>query len=232
MSLPALRSALAATLLAVLLAARAPAAAPLVCPDVEATVYGGSEQERSLICAGLADAAGFLAGCGITRGAGLEVTVHQDMREVCDTPAHALYDRNRDRLEIASLDTCLRTNTGHDLFARIEASAAYRSIAAHEAAHAIVSRAGVAPDRIAAQEYVAGAAQFASLPTDTREDLTTALVPPRARPVELAALNRFIYAMAPLRFAAMASLHFEQQPDGCAFLQDLVAGDVRLRTMP
>jgi hypothetical protein len=223
-------SAVAVLMLAILPAAPVAAAEPFACPDVNATITAGTDRERALICAGTADAADFLAACGIARSAPLVVTVHQDMREVCDTPAHALYDRNRDSLEIAALDTCLRTNTGHDLFARIGASTAYRSIAAHEAAHAIFSQAGVPSDRIAAQEYVAGAVQFASLPPGTRDDLTTALVAPRSRHVEIPALNVFVYAMAPLRYAAMASLHLGQQPDRCAFLQDLAAGRVILRT--
>lgn len=212
----------------ILLLAAAPAAAgqtPVPCPAAEAAVAGATETERDLICAGIADAAGFLADCGIARTSPLVVTVHADMREVCATPAHALYDASRDAIEIARLDTCRSASIPGDLFDWLEAESAYRSLAAPETAHAIVTTRGVALDRIAAQEYIAAVVQFASLTPDERAILTESVA---ARPIELQELNVTIYALKPLRFAAKSAIHFVQLPDGCAFITDLVDGTVRL----
>jgi hypothetical protein len=216
--------ALAAAIL-VLAASGAAGQEPVECPEANAAVAGATEKERALICAGVADASGFLAGCGIERTAPLVVTVHADMREVCDTPAHALYDVRRDRLEIAQLDTCRRATVPGDLFDRLEPDVAYRSLAVHEAAHAIAAAAGIAPKRLAAQEYVAAVVQMSTLPPEARVALTADVA---RRPIAIGELNATSYGLAPLRFAGKAATHFAQQPDGCAFLRDLVDGEIRL----
>ena len=103
--------------------------------------------------------------------------------------------------------------------------ALYRGLVAHEVAHAIVGcHLG---DRLlpaAAHEYVAYVAMFATMDAGLREQLLSAM--PLDEMEHDDEINDLRYAFDPMRFGVEAYRHWRRQPDGMAFLGEVIGGRV------
>ena len=192
------------------------------CSASDWTVTGGTADERRLICEGVAKTEALLGSCGITASEPVDLVVAQSLLDFCGSKAHALFDSRDKTIAIAPLDVCISEGIEKGYFDLLGPEIAYRSIAAHEAAHAILDANGIRPKQWVGNEYVAAVAQYAAIPHQDRDDLIVALMGPR--PVAAAEISGVIYGFAPLVFGAKSWLHYSAVPDPCAFLNDLVSG--------
>ena len=215
-----LRIILAAALLHVPASAARPQT--VSCSASDWTVTGGTADERRLICEGVAKTEALLGSCGITASEPVDLVVAQSLLDFCGSKAHALFDSRDKTIAIAPLDVCISEGIEKGYFDLLGPEIAYRSIAAHEAAHAILDANGIRPKQWVGNEYVAAVAQYAAIPHQDRDDLIVALMGPR--PVAAAEISGVIYGFAPLVFGAKSWLHYSAVPDPRAFLNDVVSG--------
>jgi hypothetical protein len=101
----------------------------------------------------------------------------------------------------------------------------YRSLAAHETAHAVGACNFKVPNpTIQAKEYLAYVAMFSVMPAGLRSQALR-----RTKTQGFESLDRFtplLYSFDPMRFGAEAYRHFDQAPDQTALIRDLLAGRV------
>lgn len=222
--------ALAATACVSVFAGSAAAQTTTRCAASAWSVTGGTADEHRLICEGVDQTSTLLESCGITRSEPMDMVVVPSLVDFCGSEAHAVFDSRDKTIRIAPLDVCASQKTDKDLFQFVSPDAAYRSVAAHEAAHAILDANGMRPEQWVANEYVAAVSQFSSIPPQERERLILSVARPGT--VSDSRINAMYYALAPLRFAANSWLHYSELPDHCAFLNDLVSGEYAFAEPP
>ena len=186
------------------------------------TVTGGTAAERRLICEGVEKAEALLGSCGIRSSEPVDLVVARSLLDFCGSKAHALFDSRDTTISIAPMDVCISEGVENGYFDLLSPELAYRSIAAHEATHAILHANGIRPKQWVGNEYVAAVIQFAAIPPEERYDLIEALMEPR--PVSAQEINGVIYGVAPLIFGARSWLHYFALPDPCGFLNDVLSG--------
>ena len=192
------------------------------CSASDWTITGGTADERRLICEGVAKTEALLGSCGIRALEPVDLVVADSLLDFCGAKAHAQFSTKDKTIFIAPLDVCISERIEKGLFELVGPETAYRSIAAHEAAHAILDANGMRPEQWVDNEYVAAVAQFAAIPPEERDNLIGALR--RPAPVTAAEIDAVIYEIAPLLFAAKSWLYHSALPEPCAFLNDLVSG--------
>lgn len=103
----------------------------------------------------------------------------------------------------------------------------YRTLAAHEAAHAVAAcNFRIPRPTIQAKEYLAYVAMFSVMSTELRSQALRS-----TRTEGFASLDRFtplLYLFDPMRFGAEAYRHFSSVADPTALVQDVLAGKVLL----
>jgi len=186
------------------------------CPDAGWSTVGASDLEHELICEGTSGATEFLASCGLEEPDSTVATVHYGMLECFGAPAQGMYDAGTGELSMASLAACNSAKTPEDVFGRMQPEAAYRSIAAHEAAHAILHANGLKPAQWVGNEYIASVVQLSTMPAISRSALIRSSMEPR--PVELNEISDLIYAFEPILFSVRSYLHYSDLEDGCDFI--------------
>ncbi len=218
-----------------LVAAAGAAAQPAVrCDGGLWEVAAADPAEHRLACEGLQAAAEFLGACGVIPP--LEGTLPtrvrlvDDLPDSCGRPIHGRFDADSDEILLGRPAHCATIEGKGNIFGLLPAETAFRSLATHEATHALLYSAGLGLERHLTHEYIATVVQFSALPAEDRETLVAAAGTTPA--VHLSQINLFLYAMAPERFRAKVWMHFEAQPDGCAWLRDLVGGAARLPELP
>jgi len=192
------------------------------CAANDWSITGGTADERRLICEGVAKTEALLGSCGIRALEPVDLVVADSLLDFCGAKAHAQFSTKDKTIFIAPLDVCISERIEKGLFELVGPETAYRSIAAHEAAHAILDANGMRPEQWVDNEYVAAVAQFAAIPPEERDNLIGALR--RPAPVTAAEIDAVIYEIAPLLFAAKSWLYHSALPEPCAFLNDLVSG--------
>src|SRR5512139_795056 len=99
----------------------------------------------------------------------------------------------------------------------------YRSLAAHEVAHAVAARNFTIPrPTIQAKEYVAYVATFATMDIPLRERVLRAL--PGDGFASEDKITAIFYMFEPMRFGAESYRHYMRPENGPAFLQSVLAG--------
>ncbi len=99
----------------------------------------------------------------------------------------------------------------------------FESLIIHELAHAYVSQStdGHAVSRLG-HEYLAYALQLDGLPAIERERIIEEAGV--EGPVALGDFSEALLSFSPIRFAAMAWMHFKGRPDPAAAVADILAG--------
>ncbi len=100
----------------------------------------------------------------------------------------------------------------------------YRSLAAHEVAHALMScsRVGPPPPSIHATEYVAYVTMFATM-DDARRRRALANLPGSGF-ADASKITPVFYLFDPMRFGAEAYRHYLRHADGAGFLRAVLSG--------
>lgn len=217
--------ALAAMVGAVVLAA--PAAWPepvMACAAAPVRVSAPEARDGELACVAAARAVARLQSFGLMIRDPVLIEVTEEM-DVAPGVCVALYSSGTGTLQVLPVD-CLDDRDGRaSAFPEMEAGVLFESLVLHELVHASLDQtpAASALPRLA-HEYLAYAIQLAALPAD---DLARVLERARvAKPVALPELNEAVLDFSPLRFAAMAYLHFMQEGGDAAAVARVVSGAV------
>lgn len=200
------------------------------CPGGDWRVTGADPQERALVCQGVAAAVETLAGCGVgVRQAG-RVRLVEELPRFCDSAAYGVFDATAGVIRLGRPALCVLEAPTGSLFGSLPLEAAFMSLAAHEATHALLFGLGLTAEWRMEHEYIAGVVQHTVLsPAQRAAVLQQVGVQP---PVTEAEFNPFLLSFAPAAFAAKAWLDFDARPDGCGFLRALATGTARLPQLP
>jgi hypothetical protein len=196
----------------------------LPCPGIPARVEVAVDQRSTVppACAGVADALGFLHWLPRDGDVELRVEIVDHLPDGLRPDAVGCYAIGSRRLMVIERDLFLQRGTwfGVPVSKRL-----WRSVVAHEVAHALVGchlQGRALPG--AAHEYLAYVTMFATLDEATREAALAAM--PGAGLAHDAEINDFRYAFDPMRFGVDAYRHWLRQADGVGFLRSLLRGSI------
>ncbi len=205
------------------------AAAERRCVGSNTTVTAESPSDAYLACAGAADAVAFLAQHGFT----VDTVMRVDIRDTVfvhseNKPSFRVlgqFDVDDDVILVTSTAGQRKMAADKPIFAIPYDDALFRSVVAHEVAHAIVEDnfALIKPSRMA-HEYIAYIVQLATLPRHLRyQILDHHQVPGFDSELEI---NPIVYGLDPDVFAVKAYLHYRRPAVGTVFLQSLLYRDL------
>ena len=191
------------------------------CQNAANVVIHSRERADALIaCAGAGDAIQFL------HAIGLVTTGRIDLRIVDELPGSELSSRSGcfiAREQCAYLLTFAKLQERGTPFDLPIDRVLYRSMVAHEVAHAIAARNFAFPGpRIEAHEYIAYVTMLGTMPRNYR-DLLLARFPGEGFATEME-INSTIYLFDPPRFGVQAYRHFLREENGRAFVRRILAG--------
>jgi hypothetical protein len=195
-------------------------AQPRNCPDAGATVVGADTADFADICSGVASALKFFASHDLRPNEPVSVEVTRSIPPEAGPTAAGCYLENRRRVFVLPYSAFRKSKTWFGVSINREI---YRTLAAHEAAHAIAACNFRIPNpTIQAKEYLAYVAMFSAMPPRLR---TQAL---RATPtVGFDSLDRFtslLYMFDPMRFGAEAHRHFNDVTDQTELIRAVLDG--------
>lgn len=212
-------------------------AASLTCQNDRLSVNYEDPQDARSACLGAGDAMLFLAGFGLRLDRSLTIDIvaridNQDIGEM-----YACFNRSNFRITILAYDACdgfrgdgFRGDgfqNSRKLFGIPMTRDLYRSIIAHEVAHAIAAvNFGYDDPNWPVQEYIAYVTQIATLPVPLREQVLAAN--PGDGFANIMQINSMILMLKPAHFAAESYRHFQRPENGRLFLADLISGKIRL----
>lgn len=196
------------------------ASGPQPCPTGGAVVAGAGAQDFRDICQGVTDALAFFALHGVAATEPLSIEVAQRLPEEAGPTAAGCYLESRRTVYVVPFATF---RTHKTWFGVPIDRALYRSLASHEAAHAVAACCFRIPHpTIQAKEYLAYVAMFSTMPPALR---TQALKIVRTETFD--SFDRFtpmLYLFDPMRFGAGAYRHFSSMPGPSAVIHRVLAG--------
>ena len=196
------------------------ASGPRPCPQGGAVVAGAGAQDLEDICQGVADALSFFASHGVAAPEPLSIEVAHRLPAEAGPTAVGCYLESRRTIHVVPFATFRKQKTW---FGVPIDRALYRSLASHEAAHAVAACRFLIPQpTIQAKEYLAYVAMFSTMPPALR---TKALKIVRTETFD--SFDRFtplLYLFDPMRFGAGAYRHFSSMPDPSAVVHRVLAG--------
>ncbi|MCG6967933.1 MAG: hypothetical protein LJE59_15655 [Chromatiaceae bacterium] len=203
------------------------------CPDAASlSVATGDADDLALVCDGGASALTFLSGLGLSVPAALSIEVVHSLPPLYGASQIGSYDARADRIQVLAYACCAAMGTREDvLFGQPVSPDLYRSIVAHEVAHALVTAnySGETPS-IVAQEYIAYTTQFVAMSPELRERILAASrISAFAGEQQMSAM---LYFIDPQAFGVAAYRHFAAQRDGRLIVWRLLRGEARLARPP
>lgn len=192
------------------------------CTDVPVSVQAAEPADAALACAGAAAAFAFLVPLGVTLPPEVRVELVPQLPPDLRADAVGCYAMQSRRTFVLTRKRFLARGNWFGLPTN---DALYRSIVAHEVAHAVVGcHVGGRQMPTAAHEYVAYVVMFATMDPAVRQ---AALQVNPGRGYEYdAQINDLQYAFDPMRFGIEAYRHWLRQSDGADFLRRVLAGQV------
>lgn len=195
-------------------------AQPRACQGAPVRIEHASEAEAELACDGARAAFGFLALPDLNLPEPLWLELSDQLPKAVSQGAAGYFERHTHRIVVLHYEKFAQQQTWLGL--PIEAEV-YRSIFAHEVAHAIAtSHAGEHRLSPAAQEYAAHVTMLATASPALRERIL-AQRPGNGFDREHQ-INELIYALDPQWFAVESYRHWLRQPDPAAFLRRVLDG--------
>ncbi|MBX3638163.1 MAG: hypothetical protein KF683_22555 [Rubrivivax sp.] len=189
---------------------------------VAAMVSGADAADFASACEGVRDALGFLARLDLALPEQLSIHVADRLPPDLRADAVGCYSIATRRISVLSSREFLARGRW---FGVPTSRPLYRSIVAHEVAHAVIG-CHLAGRRLptAAHEYAAYVVMFATMDAEVREQALAAWPPSGL--VADSNFNDLTYVLDPMSFGVAAYRHWQRQPDGAAFLRRVIAGDV------
>jgi hypothetical protein len=219
-----LRASLALALSATgtLVTAEAPQAATTdhACAHAAVRVRAALAADAREACAGAQDALGFFAAQGLAPTEPLLLEIVPQLPDAAGPSAAGCYLEAQKRILLATYADFRKARTWFKL--PIERTL-YRSLAAHETAHAVAACSfGITRPTVQAKEYVAYVAMLATMPVHLRDRVLRAF--PDAAFADDDRITAVFYMFEPMAFGVAAWRHYAQAGKGPAFLQDVLAG--------
>lgn len=172
-------------------------------------------------CTGARDALAFFGTLGLRAIDGLAIEIVAALPAVAGPTAAGCFIEARKRIYLVPFRTFLKHKTWFGIPITRDL---YRSLATHEAAHALAGCHFAVPDpTIQAKEYIAYAATFSMMPPAVRERALRAL--PGSGFDSEARVTPLLYLFDPMRFGAESYRHFRKAGNGEAFVRKVLAGE-------
>lgn len=193
------------------------------CEELPVEVQTRHPEVVALVCDGAREAAGFLDGLNLAAPQTpilIELVRHlpPDVRR----DAVGVYAIRSPRLLVLELPVFLARGTWMGV---ATSRTLYRSVVAHEVAHALVAaHLGARALASAGHEYLAYVTMFATMDGPTRDAVLAAV--PGEGFTQDTEINDLRYALDPMRFGVEAYRHWLRQPDGERFLRRVIDGQV------
>ena len=199
------------------------------CAATNATVNADSAYDAELACAGAADAVAFLARQGFTVDTVMRIDVLDSVfLHTSDSPSFRIlgqFDAKQNRIKVTSIAGQREMAKEKPIFGVPYDVASFRSVVAHEVAHAIAEdNFRVEEPTRMAHEYIACIVQMAIMPPRLSQQIFES-TPGEAFESELE-INPLIYGLNPNLFAVKAYRHYLSPGVGMTFLQTLLRRDL------
>lgn len=219
--MPILRNCAAAA--AIALAATAGSANPLACDGIPVTVRAVDAALAARICEAASRALPRLAECGVELSHPQTVEVADSLPQGC----RGIYHCGENRIEVLSPEALQRERLEEGPFHPLPTLVYFDSVIAHELAHAAYDAVPCPyDDCLATSEYVAYAMQVRSLPPEHRAAFEAEIeMDVRVRRHDISPITLML---APGSFAGKVWSHFAQREDGCAYVAQMMAGELYL----
>jgi hypothetical protein len=197
-----------------------PAGAATACAQAPVQVQAPDPADAATACEGAGDAVAFFRSLGLKVSEGLHIEVRRDLPEAVSRSAAGCFLEPGNRVLLVPYAAFRR----HKDWFRVPVDRRmYRSLAAHEVAHALAAcNFRVARPTIQAKEYVAYVAMLATMEAATRARILQAYPEPAFDSADR--LTPLLHAFDPMRFGVQSYRHFAQPGNGAAFLAAVFAG--------
>jgi hypothetical protein len=204
------------------------------CPDdPRVRVGAGSAALVELVCARIEASRPLLAACGLEQRRPVTLFVVREFEGIPHGPnCMGSYECAKDEIRVLQPDLLPQAVGPDSPWALLPNDELFDSLVTHELAHAFFAQTADdgATRPFVDQEYVAYAMQMAGLDADARARLLAAH--PAKETVDRFELNGIVALAAPTLFAAKAWRHFAGAGNGCAFVGQLIRGEVSLALEP
>ena len=185
------------------------------------TVAGGDPALRAETCGFVDKALKGLASCSLVLDRPIRINIVEKMREGCV----GLYYCGEDQIELVAPAYAEQERSTESPFRQLSPEDFFASVVTHELAHAAYDAAGCPFETCpVTDEYVAYAMQVRSLSPEQIAAFEDAGGIDRR--VSREEFSQIFLMMNPNAFAARVWAHFSQRPDGCAYLAQIVSGDI------
>ena len=200
--------------------AQTPATVERRCDGADVRVQATDLEDVATACEGARRALAFLARYGLASDHVIEVELLAQLPAGLRESAVGCYNRQTHRMAVLTYAEFVKRGNWFGL--PID-RALYRSVVAHEVAHAVVGcQPGAAKLPLPAHEYMAYVAMFGTMEPPMRERVLANF--PGAGFEHDAQINSLVYGFDPMRFGASAWQHFSRLADGQAYLRRILAG--------
>lgn len=196
------------------------------CPGSGLAVTAAVAADAEMACEGGRRAVSFLDGLGLQVPEGILLEVVDGLPQLYGSQQLGSFDAKAGRIRVLSYARC--EQIGHDvlLFGQPLSPDLYRSLVAHEVAHAVFDANLDAPGpHLGAQEYIAYTAQFVAMSPALRDRiLDISGVRAFENEIEISPTR---YFLSPQAFGIAAYRHFAGDRGGHDFVRRLLHGEFR-----
>lgn len=203
---------------------------PVPCGTQPVAVSSAEPPLQEIICAAATQALEYLQRYDLHPRQTVHIGVVEYPLISSGHPIYGRYDRRSDRIHVMSLQSILNANETPLLYDEPLDLELYRSVIAHEVAHAVVQHNSRTADLAATvQEYLAHATQLAVLPEARRARIIAAAGVGPWEPGDV--ISDIYMAMAITRFAVKCYLHLSAHQEPVGFVHTLLASKWRYVTV-
>lgn len=196
---------------------------PLQCADPSFQVEADDLELVGSTCAAATSIRDALSSCGLEQRGVLSVEIVEDISHplgIC----LAYFDCDYDLIRLTHPSKFASFLDPDDPYAQLPAEVLFRALLTHELAHALATQsAGERRIDMVDQEYIAAAMELDLMDPVSRDIIVSVAAVDLPPSIDL--IDIWIYGFAPRKFAVNAWRHFRSQKDGCALIQQIVAGE-------
>lgn len=201
-----------------------PATMSTPCETSKVTIRSPATADTGLACQGARDAIDFLAAQGLDITGNVAIDLVSVLPEAADSSTAGIYLKSEGRVLILAFAEFVKFRTWFKL--PIDASL-YRSLVAHEVAHAIADHNFRIPTpSIQAKEYIAYVTMLATMAPELRESVMSQF--PNHGYEGDWQMSTTIYMLDPMRFGVQAYRHFLKPGNGRDYLHAILSGKVMI----
>ena len=197
-----------------------------ICEGANVSVTAPTLPLAHSVCDSVEETLSLLGQCDLALSDRVKITILDDLPNVSHA-CFGFYECDSNRILIRSPESIARVSGQSALYVGLDANTVFDSIVSHEVSHAAFAQSACRDaECLANHEYVAYVMQMWSLPPAIRGEIVERFG--QVEPVDPMRINELIAVMAPAKFAALAWQHFNEDGNGCDFIQDLATGRVSL----